>query len=74
MDGGGFKQQRCFRHKPKTRSQGMYTEVHSLTGHIFVYCGLVLCKHDNLIVYKAGNIVDYVHIHDIIKLYVFYRA
>jgi len=35
----------------------MYTEVYSLTGHIFVYCRLVLCKHNNLIVYKAENII-----------------
>ena len=52
----------------------MYTEVHSLTGHIFVYGRLVLSKHDNLIIYKAGNVVDNIHVHDIIKLYVFYRA
>ena len=50
----------------QTCSSRMYTDVHSWSR--------VFSKHDNLIVYKAGNIVDYVHIHDIIKLYVFYRA
>ena len=34
----------------------------------------VFSKHDNLIVYKARNIVDDVHIHNVIKPYVFYRT
>ncbi len=51
----------------------MYTEVHSLTGHIFVYCRLVFCKNNYFIIYKAGNIVDYVHVHNIIEPYIFYR-
>ncbi len=42
--------------------------------HIFIDGRLVFGKHDNLIVYKAGNIVDNAHVHDVIKPYVFYRS
>ena len=31
-------------------------------------------QYNNLIVYKTGNVVDYVHIYDVIKLYIFYSA
>ena len=58
--------------KPKTRSQGMYTEVYSLAWHILVYCRLVFSKNNNFTIYKAGNVVYYVHIHNVIKLYIFY--
>ena len=35
----------------------MYTEVYSLTGHIFVYSGLMFCKYNDFTVYKAGNVI-----------------
>ena len=31
-------------------------------------------KNDDFVVDKAGNIVDNIHVHDIIKSYVFYRT
>ena len=52
----------------------MYTEVHSLTGHVLAYGGLMFSQYNDFTIYKAGNVVDYVHVHDIIKLYIFYRA
>ena len=52
----------------------MYTEVHSLTGHILVYGGLMFSQYNDFTIYKTGNVVYYVHLHDIIKLYIFYRA
>ena len=42
--------------------------------HILINSRLVFGKNDNLIVYKAGNIVDNAHVHDVIKPYVFYRT
>ena len=34
----------------------------------------MFCRHNYFTVYKAGNIIDYIHVHNIIEPYIFYRT
>ena len=73
MDGGGSTQQRCFC-VSKTRKQILYKEVQYLRWHILIYGGLMFSQYNDFTIYKTRNIIDYVHIHYVIKFDVFHWA